>query len=476
MNKTRPGHSGAQRSAASRAPVRRPETDDVETFLRSIKPFDVLDTPSLRALVACVERRTFDKDDQLIAAGDPGDALYVLLKGRVQVAVVDADGPRRVASLYGGDMVGEMALLTGEPRVADVFADVPTECIVISRDAFYDVVDRDPSVAHFLTELLGKRMLDGGHISHVGNYQVFEEIGRGGMGIVFAGWHPQLRRSVAIKMLEHAHVFDERFASSFQAESSIVAALDHPNIVRVFDHEAAYGTQFIVMEMVDGATLADRIRVTGPMDEATVRRIIVQLAGALEHAHSRGITHRDVKPENVMLPMDGALKLMDFGIAGPVHETHDEAIGTPAYMAPEQTVAGELDARVDIYPLGIMAFEMLTGERPFHADDTREVLTQKAQEPPPDVRLWRREISDAMAEFVQRAAAPHPEDRFADCAAIRAHFGADEPLVRPGLRNRTITVLYDAEEGSLVGDATDQLVATLAGRGTLVSISDHDLG
>lgn len=449
----------------------------LDVFLKTVEPFDALERETLRALAACARRAFYGPGDRIITAGEPGDALYVIIRGRVQVRVDDEDGPKRIALLYGGEMLGEMALLTGEPRTAHVIADIATECAVIARENFFEVVAREPSVAGFLTELLGTRLLDGGQISQVGNFQVFEEIGRGGMGIVFAGYHPRLRRSVAIKMLNHTHVYDEGFAARFAEESSVVARLEHPNIVQVFDHVAAYGTQFIVMEFVDGPTLADRMRVEGPMGEAAVRRLILQLSRALGHAHARGVTHRDVKPENIMLPPGRPLKLMDFGIAGAAVDPDgdDDPIGTPVYMAPEHIEGEALDARVDIYPLGVMAFEMLTGERPFGTLDTEMLIDHKPTAALPDVRRWRPEISDVMATFIERAAAPDPEDRFPDCAAVRAHFGRGPTLLKPGLRGQTLVVLYDPDESHAVGDAVDHFVASLAGRSVVVSVAKHEL-
>ncbi|MCB9536608.1 MAG: protein kinase [Myxococcales bacterium] len=449
---------------------------EIEDFLRTVEPFDVLATDVLGALVDCAVARTLPKDHLLLEEGGPGDALYVVVQGRVQVRVRDNGRPRRVAFLTAGDMVGEMALLTGEPRTADVVTDTPTTVLEIDREAFYDVCEHDPEVAHFLTELLGKRLRAGGQISQLGNYQVLDEIGRGGMGIVFAGYHPRLRRSVAIKMLDHAHVFDERFAAQFAAESAVVAGLNHPNIVQVFDHHAAYGTQFIVMEMIDGPTLADVLQVRGTLDEAETRRIVLQVAAALQHAHARGITHRDIKPENVMLPRDGGpIKLMDFGIAGPVVDHDDDPIGTPGYMAPEQERGDPIDERVDVYPLGVMAFELLTGERPFFEEEGLTLLEAKERGDLPDVRDWRPEISDAMRAFIRRCTWPDPDRRFPDCGAVLAHFGDGPHLVRPGVRARSVMVVFDPAEAEAVGDAIDRLVAGLAGRAVRVSLADHAL-
>jgi tRNA A-37 threonylcarbamoyl transferase component Bud32 len=448
---------------------------NIPAFLARIRPFTELDEESVTGLARCTRTQTFEAGERIIQAGDAGEAMYVIYRGEVQVRVTEREGERHIAFLGPGDMFGEMALITGGPRQADVYADTETVCVIVDKRPLYRLLRAVPTAASFMTELVGTRLVDGRQIRRVGKYHVLHEIGHGGMAIVYAGYHPQLRRSVAIKMLKHAYVFDEAFARQFFDEAAVVARLEHPNIVRVFDHEEAYGTQFIVMEMVEGLNLTEIMRTRPQMPEQDVQRIILQLADALAYAHKAGIVHRDVKPDNVMLASGKPLKLMDFGIARNLAEASDDAsmTGTVTYMAPEQGEAGPIDGRADIYALGVMAYEMLTDTVPFEAKDELDVLDMKRELPMPDVRVRRPNVSDRMAEFIATACQADPDARFPNCAAIRDHFGAEVSLLRGGVRAKTITLLYDKGEEAAVRDALDALSTALEGREVLVSVARH---
>lgn len=446
---------------------------NIREFLYDIQPFSDIEGDALTALAMCARIQTFEPDDQIIYAGEYGDAMYVIFEGEVQVCTHEDGEIRHKAFLGPREVFGEMALITGDVRQADVFASVQTTCVVIDKDSLYTLLREDASAAMFLTELVGQRLVSGHQITQVGKYQVLHEIGRGGMAIVYAGYHPQLRRSVAIKMLKHAYVFDEEFAEQFAAEASVVARLEHPNIVKVYDHEVAYGTQFIIMEMVNGITLTERMAADPQMDEGVVRRIIVQLADALQYAHEAGIVHRDVKPDNVMLVPGEPVRLMDFGIAHSPADGEATVVGTPAYMAPEQGERGPQDGRVDIYALGVMAYEMLTDSLPVEGEDDLDTIKRKSTAPPPDPRQLRPNLSEQMVSFVTKACQPDPADRFQQAIEIRKHFKAGDPLIRPGVRARTVTLLYPRREEGVVSDALDQLAASLAERDVLISIAKH---
>jgi hypothetical protein len=449
---------------------------DIARFLRDVPPFHTLSDEALAALAGQARAVRFRPGAPIVRAGEPGDAMYVVAEGLV-LAKVEEDGRARHLGWIGpGEIFGEMALLSGDPRTADVVADERTTCVAVDRAPFHALVRQNREVARFLTELAGRRLLDGGQIAQVGRYRVLHEVGRGGMGTVFAGWDEQLRRPVALKMLAHELVFDEEFGARFATEASIIAGLHHPNVVQVFDYEAAYATQFIVMELLAGETLGDRMERERQLDEALVRRVVLQLASALGHAHERGITHRDVKPDNVMLCADGSLKLMDFGIAGDLGADEGRPIGTPIYMSPEQMRGREIDQRTDIYALGVMAFGLLTGMSPFREEDLDALIAEKETAPLPPLGDWRPEVSAAMATFIERACAAHPDDRFPDCAAVLEHFGGPGWRLASAaeLRGRHVTILYDACAEDAVRDAVDRLSASLAGEPAVVSVARHE--
>ncbi len=445
-------------------------------ILHSAAPFADLGDKALAELAHHTHMLRFDEGDAIIRAGELGEAMYIVGEGTVRVQVTEGDRNRTLAWLGAGEVFGEMALMMAEPRGADVFADERCTCLVIHKEPLYDHLEAHPKVAHVLTELIGDRLVEGGQISKVGKYQITHELGRGGMAIVYGGYHPELRRPVAMKMLNHSLAFDRDFAQRFWAEAAIIAQLEHPNIVRVFDYERAYSTQFIVMEMVPGTSLEEMQRKVRHMEETQARRIIIQLASALDYAHRRGIVHRDMKPENVMMPPGGQARLMDFGIAKGVGEEPetDDLVGTAEFMSPEQGRGKDIDGRTDIYALGIMAFEMLTGYVPFESEDPFEIIERKETEDVPLVRSVRPGVSEAWDQFIQKACARDPDDRYATCAEILEHFGATPSLLREGIKGRTINLLYDQSEETVVAEAVDRLCAEVSGRQVVVSVAEHE--
>jgi serine/threonine protein kinase len=234
-------------------------------------------------------------------------------------------------------------------------------------------------------------------------FEIVECLGRGGMGVVYKARQKSLDRWVAIKLLAPERVHDERFAEHFEREAKTLARLSHPNIVTVFDHGEADGLFYIVMEFVDGVNLRDLL-MDGKMEPAQALAIVPEICAALQFAHDHGVVHRDIKPENILIDRDGRVKIADFGIAALVGTDADRS-GTPPYMAPEQeTAGGTIDHRADIYALGVVLYEMLTGERP------DQDLPRPSQRVEIDVRL---------DEIVLRALEKTPNLRYQTAGEFR---------------------------------------------------------
>ena len=397
----------------------------IAEFLAEVPPFDTLSPSAMGWLVSQIEMEEYYADDQIVRKGEPGDCMYVIVRGEVAIPVEHADGRTRFrARLPERHFFGEMAILTDEPRSADVFAVSDCGLASIPGAAILDLIDESPDVASFLTEVLGERLMEQGGIQKVGKYELVRKIGRGGMSVVYEGQHPDLERPVAVKMLSHALVHRRNFAKRFRNEGRIIAALDHTNIVKVFDMEEAYATFFIVMEKLEGPDLSQIIEKEGALDHSRVRGILKQVAAALDYAHSKGVVHRDVKPSNVALDESGHVKLMDFGLAkvkrleALLHEDADIVLGTPYYMSPEQARGDELDLRSDIYNLGILAFEMLTGERPFTGRTKSEVQRKHVQAPIPTPRRLVPNVPADLDAFVATCLQKHPIDRFQTCREV----------------------------------------------------------
>ncbi len=270
----------------------------------------------------------------------------------------------------------------------------------------------------------------------LGKYRVLEPLGRGGMARVYRAYHPQLDRYVAIKVLRSDLVEEEEFLARFRREAQAVAALRHTNVVQVFDFDVQDNVYYIVMELLEGDTLKTRLndyRVRGEHTElGEMVRILLDVLDGLAYAHSEGMTHRDVKPANILLTKRGQAVVADFGIAqiigGTRHTVSGALMGTLNYMAPEQGFEGRSDARSDIYSLGIVLYEALTGRTPFDADTPLAILMKHLNDPLPLPRQIDPAIPEPFERVVLKALAKRPEERYqsAEEMAQALHRAAEE--------------------------------------------------
>src|SRR5437763_2469656 len=240
------------------------------------------------------------------------------------------------------------------------------------------------------------------------------------MGVVYRAEHRLMERLVVIKVISRALVDSPDAVERFNREVRAAARLDHPNIVKAYDAEQAGSLQLLAMEYVEGKNLADVLAKKGPLPVAYACQCARQVALGLQHAHERGMVHRDVKPQNLMLTPRGVVKILDFGLAklaserkrGPGLTQDGMAMGTPAYIAPEQAVdTATADVRADIYSLGCTLFELLTGRPPFVGDKPMAVILSHVNDAPPPLESRRPDVPAGLAELVARMLAKKPEDR-----------------------------------------------------------------
>jgi serine/threonine protein kinase len=260
-------------------------------------------------------------------------------------------------------------------------------------------------------------------------YELEELVGTGGMSSVYRAHDRLLERDVALKVLHQQFVADTDYVERFRREARSVAQLSHPNIVTVIDRGEQDGRQFIVFEYINGENLKALVEREGPLPEQDAVRLALQIARALGFAHDNGLVHRDVKPQNVLLNGDGQAKVTDFGIArsldvkGGLTQT-GTVMGTSDYIAPEQARGSRVDAQSDIYSLGAVLYELLTGEVPFPGDNFVAVAMRHINEPPPSVRERRPDVSPRLDALIRRAMAKEPRDRFGSmdelCAELTA--------------------------------------------------------
>ncbi len=279
-------------------------------------------------------------------------------------------------------------------------------------------------------------------------YEVLETLGTGGMAEVFLAHDTVLGRDVALKVLDRRYSKDEEFVERFRREAQSAAALSHPNIVSVFDRgEAEDGTCYIAMEHVPRGTLKDRMQREGRFDARTALGVAVQIAEALGAAHERGVIHRDIKPQNVLVTARGDVKVADFGIARAASSTsitrESVALGTAAYMAPEQASGGKPGPMSDLYSLGVVMYEMLTGELPYKDGNAAVVAAQHARAPLRPPEELNPEIPAQTSDLVTTLLAKDPDDRPASTEDLipQIHRLLEEP---PKAEEEEITTVRSA--------------------------------
>jgi serine/threonine-protein kinase len=250
-----------------------------------------------------------------------------------------------------------------------------------------------------------------------GRYEIVRELARGGMARVYEARDPRIGREVAVKVLSRELSQDPAFLARFEREARTIASLEHPAIVPIYDFGEQEGQSFLVMRYMRGGSLVDRIR-TGRVPLEQSLAILGRIAGALEHAHDHGVIHRDLKPGNILFDLKGEAYLGDFGIAHLSGEATTltaagAVLGTPAYMSPEQVHGNvELDGRSDVYSLGVILFEMLSGRQPYHADTPAKVMMQHLMDPVPRIREFDPDLPPDWEAVFQRVMAKSREDRY----------------------------------------------------------------
>jgi serine/threonine protein kinase len=261
----------------------------------------------------------------------------------------------------------------------------------------------------------------------LGPYKILQPIGRGGMGAVYLAEHTNLGRKVALKVLTAEQAKDKLTLERFNREARAVAALDHPNIVKLFDFSHAAGVHFLVMEFVDGNDLQSLMTKTGPLHYAQAAQYVAQAAAGLQHAHDKGFVHRDIKPANLMLAKDGTVKILDMGLARSSSAAGDkltavlaagDIVGTVDFLSPEQARNHPLDARSDIYSLGATLYALVTGQPPFQGGTVQKLTQHQMQDPVPLSKKLKGRVSVALSDVVAKMMAKRASERYQSAAEV----------------------------------------------------------
>lgn len=438
--------------------LKTPSNRQLEYF----EPFVGLTPDQSRELRARMQRCSFPAGERFMRAGEVGDGVYLIADGKAEVRRPDG---QVLATLGKGHFVGEMALLNREPRMADVVASTKLRAWRLAREDFEPLVEKLPALRLFLTRLVAHRLQWSGKdllSRRIGNYEIVEGVGKGGMGWVFRAIQLPQEREVAVKMLPHALVTRHGFLERFRIEAQILGRLRHENIVSVLDTIEAYGTMFIVMEFVRGITAHELAHQAGNVAPNQVRAIAAAVAKALQHAHKEGIIHRDVKPDNIMIRADGCVKLMDFGIAQQLQGGLSRPGGfTPQYAAPEVMRDESVSPAADYYSLGVTLYEILTGQLPFEGSNTDDWAHLHCQTEPRPLRSFSARVPADLDAIVSTALIKDPTRRWAELEPLlkklSPHPTTMTPAMRLGTRATPLLVLWlqlpgEREERALMLD------------------------
>ena len=283
--------------------------------------------------------------------------------------------------------------------------------------------------------------------TYIGRYEIKSELGRGGMATVYKAHDPSFDREVAIKVLPREFLHDPQFRVRFEREIKTIAQMEHPAIVPVYDVGEDDGQPYFVMRNMTGGSLADQIK-QGSFSVQDTARIVERISKGLAYAHKKGIVHRDLKPGNVLFDDSGDSFISDFGVAkladSAQNVTGSGVIGTPAYMSPEQAQSGKVDGRSDIYAMGAIIYEMLTGEHPYKADTPMGVVIKHITDPVPEIRRDHPDLSPEVDEVIKKAMNKDPEQRFASAIELakafnKAAFGNEGVVTDPTL-SRSVAI------------------------------------
>jgi CRP-like cAMP-binding protein len=384
-------------------------------FLMRVPLFDSLTQDARCPLLNTMTPEHVRAGERFISQGNEGNTLYLIQEGTCVVNLEKDGMTHPIARRREGDLIGEMAIFTGEPRRAHVDAETHMKLWRINRDQFDTLCKTYPDLRVFMTDLITRRFSSERMIADrtIGKYVITEILGRGGYSNVYKGIHASLNMPVAIKMLNHDMAMDPDFSEKFRNEAKTIARLNHENIIKVYDIEELYRTIFIIMEFLEGVPLDYVLEKMERLPPHRVLDIVLQVCAGLAYAHENGIVHQDIKPGNIFIQPDYRAKIVDFGLAVRPGTVDDLCWpGSVLYAPPEKIQGDPVDERSDIYALGITAYEMVTGQRPFAGNHPRDVMSLRGNKDVPDPRGSIPDLPEEFAHFILRATKRDPSERY----------------------------------------------------------------
>jgi tRNA A-37 threonylcarbamoyl transferase component Bud32 len=406
--------------------------------------------------------------ERIVRQGEIRDKAYIIQRGSCLV-IVEKDGQLHpVDHRRRGDIIGVTSILTGEPQMAHVEAETDVELWALEDSMLNNISSEHPELFDLLTEIVASRFDTTRPTADrkISKYVASDIIGRGAFSIVYGGIHAGLNMPVTIKMMKHDLAMNPEFLQSFKNEAKVIAKLNHENIVQVYDIEERYRTVFIIMERLTGNTLDILLRSVGKLPPQRATHFLIQICEGLQYAHQHGIVHQDIKPANIFVLPDDKVKILDFGLACPFG-SENFLRGTPFYMSPEQVQCFPVDQRSDIYSLGLVVYEMLTGKRPFDEDNQWKVMEMRANQEIPDPAVEIPDLPATLRDFILKACSRDPSGRYQNITealealkVLGSGYGlTNGAVVKPKRKVRMFYLIYGDEQQSGLSTAMDEFNA-----------------
>ena len=450
-------------------------------FFRKTDLLKSISRDAVCPLLNCITFRHVKAGQRFITQGEPGDDCFIIQEGFC-VINVEKDGELiPVARLQEGDIAGEMALITGEPRSAHVDAETDMQLWCLTKEQFDTISETYPDLRSFLTDLVTKWFETRTVTAErkIAKYILTDIIGKGGYSIVYRGVHEALNMPVAIKMMKHDMAMETDFIKNFRNEAKTIAKFNHENIVKVYDIEERYQTLFIVMEHLEGMSLRKALQKMLRLSPKQVVNYLLQVCAGLAYAHENGIVHQDIKPGNIFILPDEIIKILDFGLACPCG-SENLLTGTPFYMSPEQIDCIPVDERTDIYGLGITAYEMLTGQRPFPEEDAWAVMDMHNNIDIPNPAALVSNIPDGLCKFILKACARDLSERYqnmteviADLNPLAEELGLNNgDVISSNRKMATLFLLYTDEHRHILNKEMEEFCSKMQQMGVACKAAD----
>lgn len=379
-------------------------------FLRFLPPH------TRHSILNSLDLKIIKKSERFVSQGDETSEAYIIQRGSC-ILFVEKNGSHHPVDHRGeGDILNMSALFTGESANSHIEAETDMDLWVLKKSIFEKIPKNDPDLYKFLTEIVADRFDSQRPISDrtIGRYVATDIIGRGGYSIVYKGFDSSTNLPVAIKMLRHNMFMDSDFLNKFRNEAKIVARFHHDNILTVFDINERFQTAFIIMEYLDGESIRAILERKKRIVPKEAIIFLIQVCKAIDYAYKQGVLHKDINPENLMVIGQTRIKLLDFGLASFVHEEDDFLDGTFSYLAPEILKGEGASLKSEIYSLGITAFEMVVGKRPYPESNSAVFVKMRCKEEIPDPKNILPGLPDSLRKFIVKACRLNPDERYAD--------------------------------------------------------------